>query len=70
MSADIPLDPRFLDDHDNRSGGPERVIDLVEDRAPGGFIDLEPVASHTCGRRPLAGFSVHPSGCQGGSDDD
>jgi hypothetical protein len=31
---------------DNRSGGPERVIDLVEDRAPAGFIDLDRVASH------------------------
>lgn len=29
----------------NRKGGPERVIDLVEDRAPNGFETLEDVAS-------------------------
>ena len=29
----------------NREGGPERVIDLVESRAPGGFEDLDAVAS-------------------------
>jgi hypothetical protein len=30
----------------NRKGGPERVIDVVEARAPGGFTDIESVASH------------------------
>lgn len=30
---------------DNRTGGPERVIDLVEERAPDGFENLEDVAS-------------------------
>lgn len=30
----------------SRRGGPERVIDLVEARAPGGFTDLDAVASH------------------------
>ncbi|MCX7271845.1 MAG: FAD-dependent monooxygenase [Burkholderiales bacterium] len=30
----------------NRRGGPERVIDLVEERAPAGFDDLAAVASH------------------------
>ena len=29
----------------NRAGGPERVIDLVEERAPGGFERLEDVAT-------------------------
>jgi 2-polyprenyl-6-methoxyphenol hydroxylase-like FAD-dependent oxidoreductase len=29
----------------NRKGGPERVIDLVEERAPDGFTDLDDVAS-------------------------
>jgi 2-polyprenyl-6-methoxyphenol hydroxylase-like FAD-dependent oxidoreductase len=29
----------------NRRGGPERVIDLVEARAPEGFDDVEAVAS-------------------------
>jgi 5-methylphenazine-1-carboxylate 1-monooxygenase len=31
---------------DNRSGGPERVIDVVEERAPDGFTNLEEVAQH------------------------
>jgi 5-methylphenazine-1-carboxylate 1-monooxygenase len=31
---------------DNRVGGPERVIDLVEGRAPDGFANLHEVASH------------------------
>jgi 2-polyprenyl-6-methoxyphenol hydroxylase-like FAD-dependent oxidoreductase len=31
---------------DNRSGGPERVIDVVEERAPNGFAHLDEVASH------------------------
>jgi 2-polyprenyl-6-methoxyphenol hydroxylase-like FAD-dependent oxidoreductase len=30
----------------NRSGGPERVIDVVEQRAPDGFANLEDVAPH------------------------
>jgi 2-polyprenyl-6-methoxyphenol hydroxylase-like FAD-dependent oxidoreductase len=32
--------------HDNRMGGPERVIDVVEERAPDGFADLDDIASH------------------------
>ena len=30
----------------NRKGGPERVIDVLEERAPGGFSDVDAVASH------------------------
>jgi 5-methylphenazine-1-carboxylate 1-monooxygenase len=30
----------------NRSGGPERVIDVLEERAPEGFADVERVASY------------------------
>jgi 5-methylphenazine-1-carboxylate 1-monooxygenase len=30
----------------NQSGGPERVIDVVEERAPTGFANLDEVASH------------------------
>jgi 2-polyprenyl-6-methoxyphenol hydroxylase-like FAD-dependent oxidoreductase len=30
----------------NRKGGPERVIDLVEARAPAGFDDVEKVATY------------------------
>jgi 5-methylphenazine-1-carboxylate 1-monooxygenase len=46
----------------NRIGGPERVVDLVEDRAPDGFTDLDDVATHAelegivKGYRKLAGF--------------
>jgi hypothetical protein len=60
MRADTPLDPRFLDDHDNRSGGPEWVIDLVEDWAPGGFIDLERVASQDGRSRSRSEPAAHP----------
>jgi 2-polyprenyl-6-methoxyphenol hydroxylase-like FAD-dependent oxidoreductase len=31
---------------DNRIGGPERVIDVVEERAPDGFVNLDEVVSH------------------------
>jgi 2-polyprenyl-6-methoxyphenol hydroxylase-like FAD-dependent oxidoreductase len=31
---------------DNRAGGPERVIDVIEARAPAGFANLDEVASH------------------------
>ena len=32
--------------HDNRLGGPERVIDVVEERAPDGFANLDDIASY------------------------
>jgi 2-polyprenyl-6-methoxyphenol hydroxylase-like FAD-dependent oxidoreductase len=32
---------------DNRIGGPERVIDVVEERAPDGFVNLDEVVSHS-----------------------
>lgn len=47
----------------NRQGGPERVIDMVEARAPDGFDDIEKVASHderqavVRGYASLAGFA-------------
>ena len=45
----------------NREGGPERVIALIEARAPEGFINIETVASHerqaiVRGYANLAGF--------------
>ena len=49
----------------NRRGGPEGVIDLVEARAPGGFVNIEDVASHeerervVRGYAALAGFGTH-----------
>ncbi|WP_308219877.1 FAD-dependent monooxygenase [Roseomonas populi] len=48
----------------NRTGGPERVIDLVAERAPAGFERLEDVvrpeeiAAVTQGYATLAGFAV------------
>lgn len=47
----------------NRGGGPERVIDVVEARAPDGFERIEDVATHTeleaivKGYQAMAGFS-------------
>jgi 2-polyprenyl-6-methoxyphenol hydroxylase-like FAD-dependent oxidoreductase len=38
MTAEIILN--------NRKGGPERVIDVLEERAPDGFTDIDAVASH------------------------
>ena len=38
MTAEIVLN--------NRKGGPERVIDVLEERAPDGFTDIDAVASH------------------------
>lgn len=48
----------------NRQGGPERVIDVVEERAPDGFDRIEDVASHeeltsiVRGYATTAGFST------------
>jgi 5-methylphenazine-1-carboxylate 1-monooxygenase len=47
----------------NRRGGPERVIDVLEERAPDGFADVEAVASHAereaivRGYASMAGFA-------------
>ncbi len=41
----------------NRSGGPERVIDLVESRAPEGFTRLEEVASEAELRAVVGGYA-------------
>jgi 5-methylphenazine-1-carboxylate 1-monooxygenase len=38
MTAEIVLN--------NRKGGPERVIDVLEERAPDGFTDIDAVVSH------------------------
>ena len=42
---------------DNRSGGPERVIDVVEERAPNGFAHLDEVASHAELEAIVKGYS-------------
>jgi 2-polyprenyl-6-methoxyphenol hydroxylase-like FAD-dependent oxidoreductase len=55
-----PATARIVED--NRSGGPERVIDVVEQRAPDGFARLDEVASRSeleaivKGYSKLAGF--------------
>jgi 2-polyprenyl-6-methoxyphenol hydroxylase-like FAD-dependent oxidoreductase len=41
----------------NRSGGPERVIDVVEERAPNGFAHLDEVASHAELEAIVKGYS-------------
>ncbi|MEE2760574.1 MAG: flavin-dependent oxidoreductase [Pseudomonadota bacterium] len=43
--------------HQNRKSGPEQVIDLVEERAPGGFYRLEAVASEEELRSIVKGYS-------------
>ncbi len=43
--------------HDNRSGGPERVIDVVEQRAPNGFTRLEDVATQAELEAIVRGYS-------------
>ena len=42
---------------DNRVGGPERVIDVVEERAPDGFAHLDGVASHAELEAIVKGYS-------------
>jgi 2-polyprenyl-6-methoxyphenol hydroxylase-like FAD-dependent oxidoreductase len=55
MTAEIVLN--------NRKGGPERVIDVLEERAPDGFDDVETVASYAereaivRGYASMAGFA-------------
>jgi 2-polyprenyl-6-methoxyphenol hydroxylase-like FAD-dependent oxidoreductase len=47
----------------NRKGGPERVIDVLEERAPDGFADVDAIASHAereaivRGYASMAGFA-------------
>ncbi|GGC48170.1 flavin-dependent oxidoreductase [Chelatococcus reniformis] len=41
----------------NREGGPERVIDLIEARAPEGFRDIEEVASHVERQAVVRGYA-------------
>jgi 5-methylphenazine-1-carboxylate 1-monooxygenase len=41
----------------NRSGGPERVIDVVEERAPDGFANLDDVVSHAELEAIVKGYS-------------
>jgi 2-polyprenyl-6-methoxyphenol hydroxylase-like FAD-dependent oxidoreductase len=51
----------------NRKGGPEQVIDVIEERAPEGFDDIEAVAGYAereaivRGYAKMAGFAARPS---------
>lgn len=42
----------------NRGGGPERVIDVVEERAPNGFEDVEAVASYAEREAIVRGYAA------------
>ena len=42
----------------NRKGGPERVIDVLEERAPDGFADVEAVASHAEREAIVRGYAA------------
>ena len=42
----------------NRKGGPERVIDVLEARAPDGFTDVEAVASHAEREAIVRGYAT------------
>jgi 2-polyprenyl-6-methoxyphenol hydroxylase-like FAD-dependent oxidoreductase len=60
-AARLPATAQIV--QDNRAGGPERVIDVVEERAPHGFANLDEVASHAeleaivKGYAKMAGFN-------------
>ena len=47
----------------NRRGGPERVIDVLEERAPNGFADVDAIVPHAereaivRGYASMAGFA-------------
>jgi 5-methylphenazine-1-carboxylate 1-monooxygenase len=42
----------------NRKGGPERVIDVLEARAPDGFTDVDQVASHAERKAIVRGYAT------------
>ena len=50
MTADIVLN--------NRKGGPERVIDVLEERAPNGFDDVDAVASYAEREAIVRGYAT------------
>jgi 2-polyprenyl-6-methoxyphenol hydroxylase-like FAD-dependent oxidoreductase len=51
----LPVTTRIV--RDNRTGGPERVIDVVEQRAPNGFARPDDVVSHTELEATVKGYS-------------
>jgi 5-methylphenazine-1-carboxylate 1-monooxygenase len=54
-AARLPATARIV--RDNRIGGPERVIDVVEERAPDGFANLDEVVSHAELEAIVKGYS-------------
>ena len=50
MTAEIVLN--------NRKGGPERVIDVLEERAPNGFDDVDAIASHAEREAIVRGYAA------------
>ena len=54
-AARLPVTAKIV--RDNRSGGPERVIDVVEERAPDGFRRLDEVAGHAELETIVKGYS-------------
>jgi 2-polyprenyl-6-methoxyphenol hydroxylase-like FAD-dependent oxidoreductase len=52
----LPATARIV--HDNRAGGPERVIDLVAERAPDGFTNIDEVASRAELEAVIGGYST------------
>ena len=50
MTAEIVLN--------NREGGPERVIDVLEERAPDGFADVDAIASHAEREAIVRGYAA------------
>ena len=50
MTAEIVLN--------NRKGGPERVIDVLEERAPNGFTDVDAIASHAEREAIVRGYAT------------
>jgi 5-methylphenazine-1-carboxylate 1-monooxygenase len=55
-AARLPVTAKIV--CDNRAGGPERVIDVVERRAPNGFARLADVANHAELEAIVKGYST------------
>jgi 5-methylphenazine-1-carboxylate 1-monooxygenase len=55
-AARLPATAKIV--QDNRAGGPERVIDMVEERAPHGFTNLNAVASYAELEAIVKGYST------------
>ena len=54
-AARLPVTAKIV--NDNRAGGPERVIDVVEERAPNGFARLDQIATRAELETIVKGYS-------------